>query len=232
MWELNYKESWAAKNWCFWTVVLEKTLKSPLDCKEIKPVNHKGNQSWIFIGRIDAEAETPILWPPHAKSWLTGKDWCWEGLGAEEGDGRGWDGWMASQTRWMWVWVNSGSWWWTGRPGVLRFMGSQRVGHNWTTELDWTELSTAYILLSQCFVTINICFFNNQSILNRMETSGEKLTGMSHVPSSYTWLGINSTHVFDEWIMNKRRNELFVIHQFWLTILLKSRKEHSKLFII
>ena len=84
MWELDYKESWAPKNWCFWTVVLEKTLESPLDCKEIKLVNHKGNQSWIFIGRTDAEAETPVLWTPDAKNWLigkdpnAGKDWRWE----------------------------------------------------------------------------------------------------------------------------------------------------------
>ena len=74
MWELDYKESWALKNWCFWTVVLEKTLESPLDCEEIKPVHPKGNQSWIFIGRTDAEAETPILWPPDVKNWLLGKD--------------------------------------------------------------------------------------------------------------------------------------------------------------
>ena len=73
-WELDYKESWAQKNWCFWIVVLENTLESPLDCKGIKPVHPKGNQSWIFIWRTDAEAETPILWPPHAKSWLIGKD--------------------------------------------------------------------------------------------------------------------------------------------------------------
>ena len=73
MWELDHKESWAP-NWCFWTVVLEKTLESPLDCKEIQPVHSKGNQSWVFIGRTDAKAENPILWPPHAKSWLTGKD--------------------------------------------------------------------------------------------------------------------------------------------------------------
>ena len=74
MWELDYKDSWAPKNWCFWTVVLEKTPESPLDCKEIKLVNPQGNQSWIFIGRTDAEAETPTLWPPDAKNWLTGKD--------------------------------------------------------------------------------------------------------------------------------------------------------------
>ena len=74
MWELDYKESWVPKNWCFWTVVSEKTLESPLDCKEIQPVHPKGDQSCIFIGRTDAEAETPILWPPDEKSWLTGKD--------------------------------------------------------------------------------------------------------------------------------------------------------------
>ena len=74
MWELDFKESWAPKNWCFWTVVLEKTLESPLDCKKIQPVHHKGDQSWGFIGRTDVETETPILWPPDAKSWLIGKD--------------------------------------------------------------------------------------------------------------------------------------------------------------
>ena len=87
MWELNYKESWAPKNWFFWTVVLEKTLESPLDCKEIQPVNPKGNQSWIFIGRTDVEAEAPILWPPDVKNWLiwkdpdAGKDWRQEERG-------------------------------------------------------------------------------------------------------------------------------------------------------
>ena len=83
MWELDYKEGWAPKNWCFWTVVLEKSLESPLDCKEIQPVHPKGDQSWVFIGRTDAETETPILWPPDVKNWLTGKDcdagkdWRW-----------------------------------------------------------------------------------------------------------------------------------------------------------
>ena len=141
MWELNCEESWAPKNWCFWTAVLQKTLESPLDCKEIQPVHPKWDQSWVFIGRANAKAETPIFWPSHVKSWLIGKDWCWEGLGAGgEGDDQGWDGWMASPTLWTWVWVNSGSWWWTGRPDVLQFMGLQRVGHYWVTELNWTEL--------------------------------------------------------------------------------------------
>ena len=126
------------KKWCFWTVVLEKTLESPLDFKEIQPI-HPKDQSWVFIGRTDAEAETPILWLPYVKSWFNWKrPWCWEGLGAGgEGDDRGWDGWMASLTRWTWVWVNSRSWWRTGRPGMLRFKGSQRVGHDWATELNW-----------------------------------------------------------------------------------------------
>ena len=142
MWEFDCEEGWVLKNWCFWTVVLEKTLESPLDCKEIQPVHSKGDQPWDFFERNDAKAETLVLWPPHAKSWLIGKDWCWEGLGAGgEGDDRGWDGWIASPTRCTWVWVNSGSWWWTGRPGVLRFMWLQRVGHDWGTELNWKKLS-------------------------------------------------------------------------------------------
>ena len=96
MWELDCKESWALKNWCFWTVVLEKTLESPLDCKEIQPVHPKGNQSWIFIRRTDVEGETPILWPPDAKSWLiwkdadAGKDWRQEEKGMTEDEMIGW----------------------------------------------------------------------------------------------------------------------------------------------
>ena len=139
MWDLDYKESWALKSWCFWTVVLKKTLESPLDCKEIQPVHPKGDQFWVFIGRTDIEAETPILRPPDVKSWFigkdadAGKDW---GAGGE-GDDRGWDGWMASLTQWTWVWVNSRNWWWTGRPGRLRFMVSQSVGHDWPTDMIW-----------------------------------------------------------------------------------------------
>ena len=96
MWKLDNKESWVPKNWCFWTVVLEKTLESPLDCKEIQPVHPKGDQSWVFSGRNDAEAETPILWPPDAKSWLFGKDpdagrdWGQEEKGMTEDEMAGW----------------------------------------------------------------------------------------------------------------------------------------------
>ena len=136
MWNLDNKESWAPKNWCFWTVVLEKTLESPLDCKEVKLINPKGNQSWIFTGRTDAEAEAPILWPPDVKNWK--RPWCWERLktGAE-GDNRGWDGWIASPTQWTWVWASSGSWWRTGKLGLLQSKVSQRVRHDWATELNW-----------------------------------------------------------------------------------------------
>ena len=128
-------ESWTVKKaehrriWCFWTVVLEKTLESPWGCKEIQPVHLKGGQSWIFIGRTDAEAGTTILWPPDGKNWLIGKDPDAEkdwGQEFREGDDRGWGGWMASPTPWTWVWANSRRWWGTGRPGVLQSTGSQK----------------------------------------------------------------------------------------------------------
>ena len=137
MWELDCEEGWVPKNWCFWTVVLEKTLESPLDCKEIQ--HSEGDQPWDFFGRNDAKAENSSTLATSCEELTHWKSlWCWEGLGAGgEGDNRGWDGWMASLTRWTWVWVNSGIWWWTGRPGVLWFMGSQRVGHDWVTELNW-----------------------------------------------------------------------------------------------
>ena len=133
-------ESWTIKKaecqridafelWCW------RRLESPLDCKEIQPVHPKGNQSWIFIGRTDAEAETPILWSPDA-NWLTRKDWCWKRLKAGgEADNRGWDGWMASLTWWTLVWASSRSWWWTGKPRVPQSIGSQKVRHDWATEL-------------------------------------------------------------------------------------------------
>ena len=138
MWELDYKESWALKNWSFWTVVLEKTLESPLDCKEIQPVYPKGDQSCVFIGTTDVEVETPILWPPDLKSWL-----IWKTLMMGKIEGRRRRGWQ--RMRWLDGITDSmdmglggpWSWWWTGRPGVLWFMGSQRVRHDWATELNW-----------------------------------------------------------------------------------------------
>ena len=107
--ELHHIESWALKNWCFWTVVLEKTLESTLNSKEIQPVHLKGNQSWKFIGRTDVKAETPVLWPPEAKNWLLWKDPDAGLKAGGEGDDRGWDGWMASPTWWTWVWAGSRS---------------------------------------------------------------------------------------------------------------------------
>ena len=136
MWELKLKESWAPKNWCFWTVMLEEAPESPLKvpCKEIKPINPKGNQSWIFIGRTDGwswRSNTLFTWCEELSHWK--RPWCWERLKmGREGDDRGWDGWMVSSTRWTWVWVSSRSWWWTGKPGVLQSM-EQRVGHDWGT---------------------------------------------------------------------------------------------------
>ena len=116
-------------------------LETPLDCKEIQPVHPKGDQSWVFIGRTDAEAGTPnTLATWREKLTHLKRPWCWERLRAGgEGDDRGWDGWMASPTQWTWVWVESRSWWWTGRPGMLWFMGPQRFGRDWATELNWTD---------------------------------------------------------------------------------------------
>ena len=126
MWELDHKEGWVPRNWCFQTVVLEKTLESLLDSKEIKPVSPKGNQTWVFIGKTDAEAEAPVLWSPDLKSWLIGKD---PDAGKDwrktNGGSRGWDGWMALLTQWAGVWANSRGWWRTGKPGMLQSMGSQ-----------------------------------------------------------------------------------------------------------
>ena len=133
MWELDYKESWATKNWRFWTVVLEKTLESPLDCKEIQPVHPKGDQSWIHWKGWCWSSNT-LATSCEERTHLK-RSWCWERLRARgEVDDRGWDGWMASLTQWTWVWVDSWSWWWTGRPGMLWFMGSDT-----TEQLDWTE---------------------------------------------------------------------------------------------
>ena len=140
MWELDYKENWALKNWCFWTVILEKTLERPLDCKEIQPFHPKGDQSWIFIGRTDAEAETLILWPPDAKSWLIGKDpdagkvWRQVENGTKEDEMVGWHHWLKGH-----------GFWWT--PGVGDGQGGLACCSSWgdkeldTTEwLNWTEL--------------------------------------------------------------------------------------------
>ena len=134
MWELDHKASWAPKNWCFWTVGLMKILES--------------------LGQQDQTSQSSrksvlnIYW----------KDWCWSSnILAIWWEDRGWEGWMASPTRWTWVWVDSGSWWWTGRPGVLQFMGSQRIGHNWAIELYWIALVST---LSSTTVSYSFPFQN------------------------------------------------------------------------
>ena len=142
MWELDCEESWAPKNWCFWTVVLEKTLESPLDCKEIQPVHPKGDQSWVFFLRTDLKLKFQYFGHLMQRVDSLEKTVMLGGIRGRRGRGRQRMRWrMASLTRWTWVWVNSRSWWWTGRPGILLFMGSQRVGHDWVTELNWTELN-------------------------------------------------------------------------------------------
>ena len=142
LWELDCEEGWVPKNWCFWTVLLEKTLESPLDCREIQPVHSEGDPSWVFIGRTDAKAETPVLWPPHGKSWLIGKDpdagrdLEQEEKGMTEDEMAGWH-----------QWLDAHEFGWT--PGVGDGQGGlvccnswgRRVGHNWVTEVNWTRLT-------------------------------------------------------------------------------------------
>ena len=157
---LDHKEGWVPKNWCFWIVVLEKTLESPLDCKEIQPVCPKGNQSWIVIGRTDGEAETPILWPPDVKNWLiwkdpdAGKDWRRE-KGMTEDEMVGWHHWLDSHEFEQALGFGDGQGGlaekpmaphsstlaWTEEPGRLQSMGPLRIRHDWETELDWCSLT-------------------------------------------------------------------------------------------
>ena len=152
MWELGCEESWALKNWCFWTVVLEKTLESPLDCKEIQLVHSEGDQPWDFFGRNDAEAETPVLWPPYVKSWLIGKDsdsgrdWGQEEKGTTEDEMAGWHHWLdACESEWT---LGVGD----GLGGlVCRDSRGRRVGHDWAAELTgWTDTTGSFVSRRAC----------------------------------------------------------------------------------
>ena len=149
MWELDYKESWALKNWCFWTVVLEKTLESPLDCKEIQPVHSEGDQPWDHFGRNDAKAETPVLWPPHAKSWLigndsdAGRDWGQEEKGTTEDEMAGWHHWLDCESQLT--------------PGVGDGQGGLACCDSWghkesdtTEQLIWTERGRVFLSRRNC----------------------------------------------------------------------------------
>ena len=159
MWELDYKESWAPKNWCFWTVVLEKTLERPLDCKEIQPVHPKGNQYWVFIWRTDVDGETPIFWPPDAKSWLIWKDWGQEEKGTTEDEMAGWHHQLNGHDFGQTLGVGDGQ-------GGLACCGSR--GHresDRTEQLNWTELIwlISHSLITSRFTHVvancNISFF-------------------------------------------------------------------------
>ena len=165
MWELDCEESWAPKHWCFWTVVLEKTLESRLDCKEIQPVHPKGDQSWVFLGRTDAEAETPILWPPNEKSWLiwkdpnAGKDWGQEKKGTAEDEMVGWhhqlNGLGFGGLRELVM---------DREHGVLQFMGSKES--DMTEWLNWTELILRYCYDKHCYLTfLKVLLLQNLLIL-------------------------------------------------------------------
>ena len=184
MWELDCEESWAPKNWCFWTVMLEKTLESPLDCKEIHQVHPKGDQPWVFIGRTDAEAETPLLWPPDAKSWLvgkdpdTGRDWGQEEKGTIEDEMAGWhqqlDGYEFEQT------LGVGD----GQEGLACCNSwSRRVRHNWATELNWTELSNLHATNTNLQMVLVVKKTSANAGVARCEVD----PWVKKIPWSWTW---------------------------------------------
>ena len=165
MWELECEESWAPKNWCFWTVMLEKTLESPLDCKEIQPVHSEGDRPWISLEgmmlKLKLQYFGHLMWRVDSleKTLKLG------GIGGRRR--RGWPRmrWLdAIMTRWTWVWVDSRSWWWTGRPGVLQFMGSQRVRHDWATQLKkW--LTTKWKFRWKVFIRVKNSSTNSLKIV-------------------------------------------------------------------
>ena len=154
MWEMDHKESWAAKNWCFWTVDLEKTLESPWDCKEII-------QSWIFIKRTDVEPEAPIIWPPDAKTWLI-RPWCLEGLKAGEGDDRERDFWMALPSQLTWAWACSRRSWRTGNSPMLQLTGTRRVRHDWAIEQQKSHIYCPLLNLFVLWKSLNFDTVNNK----------------------------------------------------------------------
>ena len=158
MWELYYKEIWARKNWCFWTVVLEKTLESPLDCKEIQPVHPKGNQSWMFVGRTDAEAETPIFWPPDVKNWLiwkdpdAGKDWRQEEKGMTEDETVGWHHWLNGHGFGGTLGVGDGQGGLAGCSPWGPKESDMTEQLNWT---DWWHMSSQVCIWQHCIGNLN-----------------------------------------------------------------------------
>ena len=209
-WELDCEESWAPKNLCFWTVVLEKTLESPLDYKEIQPVHPKGDQPWDFFGGNNAKAETPILWPSHVKSWLIGKDpdagrdWGKEKRRTED-KMAGWH-----------HWLNGHGFEWTpgvgdGQGGlVLRFIGSQRVGHNWATELKHTECFLIFSLVVLSAWNAHSCLIKRQThtfhfrslhLIRNVFQIIASLAASSHFSRSWHCLYPSFHYLVYEWVL-------------------------------
>ena len=189
MWELDCEEIWGLNSWCSWTVVLEKTLESPLDCKEIQPVHPKGDQSRVFIGRIDAEAETPILWPPHAKSWLTGKDpYAGRDWGQEE-KGMTEDGMAEWHHR-----LNAHEFGWTpgagdGQAGLVCCDSWGCKESDMTEQLNWTERINNLLLISK----VNV-FFLLDSFLRNRSSSDHEATAMMKAQFMSLWDGLDTDH--------------------------------------
>ena len=200
MWELDCEESWVPKNWCFWTVVLEKTLESPSDCKEIQPVHPKGDQSWVFIGRTDAEAETPILWPPHVKSWLIGKDpgagrdWGQEEKGTTEDEMAGW-----------YHQLNAHEFGWTpgagyGQGGLAGCGSGGRKESDTIERLNWTELIWIFLIFSLLIIELTVRMQNCTAIL-------KDTLAVSYKPKHF--LTIWSSN-WTPWYLPKRDENLFI----------------------
>ena len=190
-WTIKKAEHWRTDAFKLWRW-RRLNLENPSDCMEIKPVNPKGHHPWIFTGRTDAEAEASILWSPDVKSQLTGK---YPDAGKDQRPkkrvDRGWDGCMASLTQRTWVWASSGSWWWTGNPGMLQSMGSQRVRHDWVTELNWLRLLWGDSKLAKmaCSGSLAPHFVNNDYVTAEIpySTLHHELFVCSHA----TWCGMH-----------------------------------------
>ena len=181
--------SWAPKIWCFWAMVLEKTLESALDCKEIRSVHSEGDLPWISLDGMMLNLKLQYFGHLMRSVYWLEKLWCWDELGAgREGDDRGWDGWMASLTLCMWVWVNSGSWWWTGRPCMLQFMGLQRVRHEWETKLYWK--STLFICTDKEFIAVNL---KSISLLKINISSNFNMANVHRHSQWWIWMGLHRT---------------------------------------
>ena len=215
MWELDYKESWAQRNWQLWTLMLEKTLESPLDCKEIQPVNPKGNQSWMFIESTDAEAETPILWPPDVRNWLIGQDpdarkyWRWEEKGMTEDEMVGWHHRLNGHEFEQAPRVSNGQ----GRLACCS-PWSRRVGHDWVTELNCSGLNGKEILkkispeysLEGLMLKLKLQYFDylmwRADLLGKTLMLGkikggrrrgwQKMRWLDGITTQWTWVSINS----------------------------------------